>query len=80
VPQSQPTLPPEVTPNGVPLRDLAKYRGQWLAFAVDGRLIAGCKTLKELDLQLRAAGENPEDVFLQQIPDGDSILSGSELS
>jgi hypothetical protein len=36
--------------------------------------------LKELDLHVRAAGENPEDVLLDRIPSSDAILSGSELS
>ena len=79
--QSAPASPSEVAPSDVPLEDFTKHRGQWLAFSGDGRrLIASCKTLKELDAQVRAAGENPEDVLLHQVPDGEAILSGSELS
>lgn len=61
--------------------ELRKHCGHWVAFRADGiRLIAGYPTLKELEAQLRAVGANLEEVLLDQIPDGDVILSGSELS
>jgi hypothetical protein len=61
--------------------ELRKHRGRWLAFSSDGRrLIGSCLTLKELDVQVRAAGEDPEEVLLDRIPNGDAIVSGSELS
>jgi hypothetical protein len=83
MPQSQPmpASSSEVSPSDIPAEELGKHRGHWLAFSADGaRLIASCATLKELDIHVRAAGENPEDVLLDRIPNGDAILSGSELS
>jgi hypothetical protein len=83
MPQSQP-MPgsaSEASLSDLPAEELTKHRGHWLAFSPDGhRLIASCLTLKELDAQVRAAGENPEEVLLDRIPCGDAILSGSELS
>jgi hypothetical protein len=82
MPQSQP--PPvsssENCPTEIPAEELWKHRGHWLAFNTDGRLIASCSTLKELDDQVRAAGQDPEEVLLDRIPTGDWILSGAELS
>jgi hypothetical protein len=60
--------------------DLRQYRGCWLAYSADGRrFIASRRTLKELEAQLRAAGENLEEVLLDHLPEGDAILSGAEL-
>jgi hypothetical protein len=71
----------ETSPSDVSAEELSKHRGHWLAYSADGaRLIASCATLKELDIHVRAAGENPEDVLLDRIPNGDAILSGSELT
>jgi len=57
------------------------HRGCWVAFSPDGRrLIARSISLATLDIQVRKAGENPEEVLLERIPDGDCITSGSELS
>jgi hypothetical protein len=83
MPQSQPmpASPTEITPSEVSGEELRNHRGHWVAFSADGtRLIASCATLKELETHLRATGENPEEVLLDRIPDGDAILSGSELS
>lgn len=79
--QSMPASASEIQPLEFPAEELQKHRGCWLAFSPDGRrLIASCVTLAELDVQVRAAGENPEQVLLDRIPDGDAIPSGSELS
>jgi hypothetical protein len=60
---------------------LSKHRGCWVAFSPDGRrLIASGISLATLDAQVRAAGENPEEVLLERVPDGDCIVAGSELS
>ncbi len=83
MPQSQPipASSSEISSSDIPAEELKKHRGHWLAFSADGaRLIASCATLKELEIHLRAAGENPEEVLLDRIPDGDAILSGSEIS
>jgi len=46
-----------------PAADLAKYRGQWVAFSMDGRrIVAGAPDLVELDTLLLAMGKNPEQV------------------
>ncbi len=61
--------------------ELSKYRGQWLAFSADGfKLIASGATLKELESQLAAAGQNPDELLLDWITPGGAICSGSELS
>ena len=83
MPQSQPirASSSETSLTEFPTEELRKYRGHWLAVSADGcRLIASCLTLRELDAQVRAAGENPEEVLLDRIPDGNANLSGSELS
>ena len=64
-----------------PAGELGKHRGRWIAFSADGcRIISSDATLTALDQQVRAAGENPEEVLLEWIPDADGITSGSELS
>jgi len=68
-------------PTDVSLPDVEAQAGCWLAYSADGRrLLASKPTLKELEIQLRALGENPEEVILDHIPQGDAILSGAELS
>jgi hypothetical protein len=51
-----------------PAADLANYRGQWVAFSIDGRrIVASAPDLVELDTLLLAMGENPEQVALEYI-------------
>ena len=83
MPHSQPAIaaPQEPVPEDVTWKELAKHRGHWVAFSPDGRrLIASATMLASLDTLVRAAGENPEEVLLERIPDGESIASGRELS
>ena len=76
-----PTSPDLGAAADFPLDQLSNHRGRWVAFSPDGRrLIASCTTLSALDAELRAAGENPEDVLLERIPEGDFVASGLELS
>lgn len=64
-----------------PVEELGKHRGRWVAFGPDGcRLLASSPTLAALDNLVRAAGENPEEVLLEWVPEGDGIVSGMELS
>jgi hypothetical protein len=65
-----------------PLTELVKYRGQWVAFSLDGqRIIAGSEDLATLDALVVAAGVDPEQVALEQIEvDDDIYLGGAELS
>ena len=43
-------------------------------------LIASAVTLAQLEAKLREAGENPEDILLERIPDGAFMDCGSKLS
>jgi hypothetical protein len=73
--------PSQAVPTDLALEELGQYRGRWVAFSGDGcRLIASAASLANLDAKLREAGEDPEEVLLERIPEGDSIVSGSELS
>ncbi len=73
--------PSQALPTDLALEELGKYRGRWVAFSGDGcRLIASAASLANLDAKVREAGEDPEEVLLERIPEGDSIASGSELS
>ncbi|MCI0637955.1 MAG: hypothetical protein L0Y72_23730 [Gemmataceae bacterium] len=79
--QKTPRAQPETGPDDSALEEPGKHRGRWVAWSPDGRrLVASCTTLAALDAEVRAAGENPEEVLLDKIPDGDFIASGSELS
>jgi hypothetical protein len=62
-----------------PAAELARYRGQWVAFSMDGwRLVASAVTLGELDALLAALGEDPEKVALEFVDFEDSYLGGAE--
>lgn len=82
MPPSQPT--PTSVDQGAVLfyvKELSKHRGHWVTFSADGRrLIASCPTLSDLDAQVLAAGEDPEEVLLERVPESNSILYWSELS
>jgi hypothetical protein len=79
-PQSLPGAVPAPDVVGWTPEELEQYRGNWIAFRADGsRIIASSSTLASLDARVRAAGEDPEQVLLERIPDSDSIRSGSEL-
>jgi hypothetical protein len=64
-----------------PAAELLRYRGQWVAFRLDGqRIVAGARTLGELDTLLVRLGENPEKVALEYIDFEDSYLGGGKHS
>jgi hypothetical protein len=77
--QSQ-SMPTQASTDESALQSLSQYRGCWIAFSADGRVLARAKTLANLEAKLRLAGEDPEDVLLERIPSGNSIVSGSDLS
>ena len=80
-PQQTPTSPIQPAAADFPWEELCKHRGCWVAFSPDGRrLIASSPVLPALDALVRAAGENPEEVLLERIPDGACIASGLEMS
>ena len=60
-----------------PLDELAKHRGEWVAWSPDGtRLVANSRDPNALDDLIRAAGENPEECPIEGIPDSDFVLGG----
>ncbi len=65
-----------------PLIELARYRGQWVAFSLDGRrLLAGAENLGRLEEQLATQGEDPQQVVLEHIPgpEDDTSLGAAEF-
>ena len=65
-----------------PHSELEKYRGQWVAFSTDGaRIVGGGATLELADQQVRAAGENCNEVVFERVPalDDDIYLGSEEL-
>lgn len=59
--------------------ELAKYRGQWVAFSGDGRrVVASAPDFVELDALLLAMGEDPERVALEFIDTDESFVTGPE--
>ena len=64
-----------------PEEELRHYDGRWVAFSADGkRIVASAVNLEELETQLLAAGENPEDVGVERIVlDDESLLGGAEF-
>jgi len=63
------------------VEELAKHRGQWIAFSPDGsRILDGCENLASLRDRLDRAGIDLEAVVFERVPTDDMILSGSELS
>jgi hypothetical protein len=64
-----------------PLEELARYRGQWVAFSSDGRrVVAGADSLGLLVDRLVALGEDPQEVGFEHVPgpDDDIYLGGAE--
>jgi hypothetical protein len=65
-----------------PREELAKYRGQWVAFSPDGRwIVASAPALEALHQRLEAAGENIQQQAFEGIPgpDDDIFLGAEEL-
>ncbi len=49
--------------NRIPQEELARYRGQYVAFSLDGtRILAGGETMEEVETKLLAANIHPQDV------------------
>jgi len=64
----------------LPVEELRKYAGQWVAFSLDGsRILAAAATIADLDEHLLAAGQDPQTVALERIDFEDSFPGGSEL-
>jgi len=59
--------------------ELMRYRGQWVAFSLDGRrIVASAPALGELDARLVELKEDPEQVALEFIDFEDTYLGGPE--
>jgi hypothetical protein len=64
-----------------PLEELARHRGEWVAWSPDGtRLVASSRDPEALDVLIRAAGENPEECPLEGIPDSDGVVGGLDAT
>jgi hypothetical protein len=62
------------------LEELAKHRGEWIAWSPDGRrIIASSRDPDILDDLIQAAGEDPEECPIEGIPDTDTVLGGWNL-
>ncbi len=60
-----------------PLEELAKHRGEWVAWSPDGcRLVATSRHPDALYDLIRAAGEEPENCPIEGIPDADCVIGG----
>ena len=58
-----------------PEAELAKHRGEWVAWSPDGtRMVATSRDPDALDDLVRAAGEDPENCLVEGIPDADCFL------
>jgi hypothetical protein len=61
--------------NRFPPEELEKYRGQWIAWSLDGaRILAHADDLDALYAAMRDAGEDPQRCVLGGIPDADALL------
>jgi hypothetical protein len=64
-----------------PRDELARYRGQWVAFSLDGcRLVAAAESLERLEEALARLGEDPQQVAFEHIPgpEDDTSIGGAE--
>jgi hypothetical protein len=60
-----------------PLDELARYRGQWIAWSPDGsRIVAHADDPAALDELVRRAGEDIERCITEGIPEEDAVFHG----
>jgi hypothetical protein len=70
----------ELNRANIPLGELRRYDGQWVALAADGsRILAGAATIAELEDHLTTIGQDPQHVAFERIELEDSQLGGAEL-
>jgi Family of unknown function (DUF5678) len=63
----------------VPLEELRKYAGEWVAFSKDGsRVVGSAPTLLALEERLTAKGEDLQGVALERIELEDCVLGGAD--
>jgi hypothetical protein len=78
-------MKPEYVQNraNFPAEELAKYRGLWVAFSLDGKhIVASAPDLEQMEQCLAACGKDPESVAYEYVggPEDDVYLGGAELS
>ena len=65
-----------------PRSELERHRGRWIAFDPEGtRIVASGETLDLVEEQVKAAGEDPNEVVLERVPgvDEDVHLGGEAI-
>jgi hypothetical protein len=64
-----------------PADELARHRGEWIAWSPDGtHIVAASRHLDGLDALVRAAGAEPEECPIEGIPDTDCIVGGMDVA
>ena len=67
--------------NRFPPEELEKYRGQWIAWSLDGtRIIAHSDDPDALDALILQAGEDPQRCVLSGLPEEDTVFSWSTFA
>jgi len=64
-----------------PVEELRKYNGHWVAFSADGqRIVASGENLAALAEQVRAAGQEMQNVVLERVEmeEREIFLGGAE--
>ena len=65
----------------VPVEELAKYTGLWVAWSPDGtRIAASASDPEQLDSILRASGEDPTWCVVEGIPGGEALFGEADGS
>ena len=64
-----------------PVKELAQYAGEWVAWSPDGsRVAASARSPELLDSLLRARGEDPACCVVEGIPGEDSLFGEADGS
>ena len=60
-----------------PLEELARHRGNYIAWSKDGRrIVASAPDLESLDHLVRAAGEDLQSCVIDSVPECDAVIGG----
>jgi hypothetical protein len=67
--------------NRFPAGELEKYRGQWIAWSLDGtRIIAHADDPDDLDALILQAGGDPQRCVVEGLPEEDTVFSWSTFA